>query len=308
LMVFNNTRVLPARLFGSKPSGGRIEILIERVLNNCEVLAHIRASRAPKSSTQLCLDVPVGTSDVVLDMLARVDDLFHLRFPPERSVQEWLALLGHMPLPPYIVNKRDGREDELSDSERYQTVYASQAGAVAAPTAGLHFDEAMMAALRARGVDTQFVTLHVGAGTFQPVRADDIRDHNMHSEWLEVSAGVCDAVKRAKACGGRVIAVGTTSVRCLETAAQDGELKPFCGDTNIFIYPGFRFRVVDALLSNFHLSESTLLMLVSAFAGYQNIKKAYQAAIENRYRFYSYGDAMWMTHNTLAFEEIPDAS
>ena len=299
LMVFNNTRVLAARLLGRKPSGGRVEVLVERILpGGNEVLAHVRASKAPQAGAQLLF----GDDETQLgvQMLGRVDDLFHLRFDPARSVQEWLDLLGHMPLPPYIA-----RSDTAADRERYQTVYAEKPGAVAAPTAGLHFDDAMLAALRDKGVEMAFVTLHVGAGTFRPVRADNIRDHIMHSEWIEVTPAVCEAVAATRARGGRVIAVGTTSVRCLETAARDGELQPFSGDTDIFLYPGYRFHVVDALLTNFHLPESTLLMLVCAFAGYTNTMRAYAEAVAQQYRFFSYGDAMWITRNAHASEEIP---
>ena len=296
LMVFNNTRVLPARLLGRKPSGGQIEVLVERVLNAHETLAHVRASKAPKPGAELLIGE--GEQSLRIEMLGRVDDLFHLRFESSRTVPEWLALHGHMPLPPYIQ-----RVDTAVDHERYQTVYAQAPGAVAAPTAGLHFDDEMLAALRNKGVEIAFVTLHVGAGTFRPVRADDIRDHHMHSEWLEVLPAVCDAVAKTKAQGGRVIAVGTTSVRCLETAARQGDLQPYTGETDIFIYPGYAFRVVDALVTNFHLPESTLLMLVSAFAGYGNTMHAYSEAVSQRYRFFSYGDAMWITRNPLAVNE-----
>ncbi len=296
LMVFNNTRVLPARLLGRKPSGGQVEVLIERVLNSHEVLAHVRASKSPKAGEELLFGD--GENLLKIEMLERADDLFHLRFDALRTVYEWLALHGHMPLPPYIQ-----RADNAVDHERYQTVYAQTPGAVAAPTAGLHFDEAMLAALKARGIEMMFVTLHVGAGTFKPVRADDIRDHKMHSEWVEVTQAVCNTVAQTKMRGGRVIAVGTTSVRCLETAAQSGELKPFSGDTQIFIYPGCQFRIVDALVTNFHLPESTLLMLVSAFAGYKNTMRAYHEAVAKQYRFFSYGDAMWITRNAQAIEE-----
>lgn len=296
LMVFNDTRVLPARLLGRKPSGGKVEVLVERVLGEHEVVAHVRASKAPKAGDRLLFGE--GNSALQVDMLGRAGDLFHLRFDPARPLHAWLDALGHIPLPPYIQ-----RADDASDRERYQTVYAQTPGAVAAPTAGLHFDETLLANLRERGVDTAFVTLHVGAGTFQPVRADDIRDHRMHRERVEVTQAVCDAVAQAKARGSRVIAVGTTSVRCLETAARDGELKPFSGDTDIFIYPGYRFRVVDALVTNFHLPESTLLMLVSAFAGYANTLRAYAEAVAQQYRFFSYGDAMWITRNDTAPDE-----
>ena len=287
LMVFNNTRVIPARLFGQKASGGKLEILIERVLDTHRVLAHVRSSKSPKPGSQILIE---GGGSA--EMLARHDALFELRFA--EPVLPLLDRVGHMPLPPYI-----DRPDEASDRERYQTVYSDKdkAGAVAAPTAGLHFDEALLAAIRDKGVDTAFVTLHVGAGTFQPVRVERIEDHHMHSEWLEVTQDVVDAVAACRARGGRVIAVGTTSVRSLETAAQGGELKAFSGDTSIFIYPGRPFHVVDALVTNFHLPESTLLMLVSAFAGYRATMAAYAAAVEHGYRFFSYGDAMFITRN-----------
>lgn len=287
LMVFNNTRVIPARLFGQKASGGKLEILIERVLDTHRVLAHVRSSKSPKPGSQILIE---GGGSA--EMLARHDALFELRFA--EPVLPLLDRVGHMPLPPYI-----DRPDEASDRERYQTVYSDKdkAGAVAAPTAGLHFDEALLAAIRDKGVETAFVTLHVGAGTFQPVRVERIEDHHMHSEWLEVTQDVVDAVAACRARGGRVIAVGTTSVRSLETAAQGGELKAFSGDTSIFIYPGRPFHVVDALVTNFHLPESTLLMLVSAFAGYRATMAAYAAAVEHGYRFFSYGDAMFITRN-----------
>ncbi|MDO7636415.1 MAG: tRNA preQ1(34) S-adenosylmethionine ribosyltransferase-isomerase QueA, partial [Porticoccaceae bacterium] len=233
------------------------------------------------------------------EMVARADDLFELNFAA--PVLEVLEQIGHMPLPPYI-----DRADTETDKSRYQTVYAQQLGAVAAPTAGLHFDEHMLAAIKAKGAQIAFVTLHVGAGTFQPVRAENIVDHKMHSEWLQVSDEVCEQVLATKAAGGRVIAVGTTSVRCLETAARSGQIIPFEGDTNIFIYPGYRFNVVDALLTNFHLSESTLLMLVSAFSGYGPIMSAYREAVAERYRFFSYGDAMFLLHNPNAAKDIPE--
>lgn len=285
LMVFNNTRVIPARLFGQKASGGKLEILVERVLDSHRVLAHVRSSKSPKPGSKILID---GGGEA--EMLQRHDALFELGFSDE--VLPLLERVGHMPLPPYI-----DRPDEDSDRERYQTVYAERAGAVAAPTAGLHFDEALLETIRAKGVDTAFVTLHVGAGTFQPVRVERIEDHHMHREWLEVSQAVVDAVAACKARGGRVVAVGTTSVRSLESAARDGQLKAFSGDTDIFIYPGRPFHVVDALVTNFHLPESTLLMLVSAFAGYPETMAAYAAAVEQGYRFFSYGDAMFITRN-----------
>ena len=285
LMVFNNTRVIPARLFGRKETGGQLEILVERVLGERRVLAHVRSSKSPKPGSRILLDEQSGAT-----MVARHDALFELAF--DEPVLPLLDRLGHMPLPPYI-----DRPDEKADRERYQTVYAQKAGAVAAPTAGLHFDEALLEGIRAMGVETAEVTLHVGAGTFQPVRVERIEDHHMHSEWLEVSQQVVDAVEACRARGGRVIAVGTTSVRSLETAARGGRLAPFSGDTDIFIYPGRPFHVVDALVTNFHLPESTLLMLVSAFAGYRQTMAAYRAAVDNEYRFFSYGDAMFITRN-----------
>jgi len=285
LMVFNNTRVIPARLFGQKESGGKLEILVERVLDSRRVLAHVRSSKSPKPGSKILID---GGAEA--QMLQRHDALFELGFAED--VLPLLERVGHMPLPPYI-----DRPDEAADRERYQTVYAERAGAVAAPTAGLHFDEGLLAAIREKGVDTAFVTLHVGAGTFQPVRVEKIEDHHMHSEWLEVDQDVVDAVAACRARGGRVIAVGTTSVRSLESAARDGQLKPFSGDTDIFLYPGRPFHVVDALVTNFHLPESTLLMLVSAFAGYPETMAAYAAAVEHEYRFFSYGDAMFITRN-----------
>ncbi|NLD14359.1 MAG: tRNA preQ1(34) S-adenosylmethionine ribosyltransferase-isomerase QueA [Gammaproteobacteria bacterium] len=284
LLVFNNTRVIPARLFAQKDSGGKAEILVERVLDEHRVLAHVRASKAPKPGSKLLLEQ--GS----VQMLARHDSLFELAF--DQPVLPLLERIGHMPLPPYI-----DRADEQSDRERYQTVYAEHAGAVAAPTAGLHFDQPMLEQLARMGVETAFVTLHVGAGTFQPVRVEQIEDHQMHHEWLEVSQDVVEAVQRCRARGGRVVAVGTTSVRSLETAAKSGALRPYSGDTNIFIYPGRSFNVVDALVTNFHLPESTLLMLVSAFAGYSATMRAYQQAVVEHYRFFSYGDAMFITRN-----------
>jgi S-adenosylmethionine:tRNA ribosyltransferase-isomerase len=294
LLVFNNTKVIPARLFGRKESGGKIEVLVERVLGTYSVLAHIRASKSPKPGNTLAFD-----NQHSAEMVGRVDDLFELNFA--QPVLDVLDQIGHMPLPPYI-----DRSDTDEDKSRYQTVYGDQLGAVAAPTAGLHFDKQLLADIEAKGAQIAFVTLHVGAGTFQPVRAENIQDHQMHSEWLQVTEQVCQQVAETRARGGRVIAVGTTSVRCLETAARSGEIAPFEGDTNIFIYPGYRFNVVDALLTNFHLSESTLLMLVSAFSGYQSIMAAYQEAVAERYRFFSYGDAMLLIHNPNAAQELPD--
>jgi len=288
LMVFNNTRVIPARLFGRKETGGQLEVLVERVLDEYRVLAHIRSSKSPKPGSRILLD-----GEGVAEMVARHDALFELRFA--EPVLPLLERVGHMPLPPYI-----DRPDEEADRERYQTVYAKRQGAVAAPTAGLHFDQALLQAIADKGVATAEVTLHVGAGTFQPVRVERIEDHVMHQEWLEVGPDIVTAVEQCKARGGRVIAVGTTSVRSLESAARDGQIKPFTGDTDIFLYPGKTFHVVDALVTNFHLPESTLLMLVSAFAGYPETMAAYAAAVAGGYRFFSYGDAMFITRNPAA--------
>ncbi len=285
VMVFNNTYVIPARLGGRKETGGHVEILVERILGEQRVLAQVRASKTPKPGQRLHLD-----GGVPARVVSRRDDFFELVFETEESIKDVLARIGHMPLPPYIA-----RPDETLDRERYQTVYASRPGAVAAPTAGLHFDESMFQKLDALGVERAFVTLHIGAGTFQPLRVNDIRDHRMHSEYLEVDGRVCDQVNAARAAGRRVIAVGTTVVRALETAAVGDKLAPFNGETDIFIYPGYRFQIIDALLTNFHLPESTLLMLVCAFAGIDNVLNAYRHAVEKKYRFYSYGDAMFIT-------------
>ncbi len=287
LLVFNNTRVIPARMHGRKESGGKVEMLVERVLDEHTVLAHLRSSKSPKAGARLIFEEVVE-----VEMLGRQDALFELRFLGEKGVIEQLESHGHMPLPPYI-ERADGEEDQ----ERYQTVYSDQSrrGAVAAPTAGLHFDQAMLDLLSSKGVEFAYVTLHVGAGTFQPVRADDIREHKMHSEWLEVSEQVVQQVEATRARGGRVIAVGTTSVRSLESAAQSGVLQPYRGETEIFIYPGYQFKTVDGLITNFHLPESTLLMLVSALAGYKTMMAAYHHAVEQKYRFFSYGDAMFIS-------------
>ncbi|WP_226646121.1 tRNA preQ1(34) S-adenosylmethionine ribosyltransferase-isomerase QueA [Microbulbifer variabilis] len=293
LIVFNDTRVIPARLFAQKETGGKLEILVERVLNDTDIWAHVRSSKSPKPGSSIVLED--GTR---IEVTGRKDALFELSFPKEEGVLAILDRLGRMPLPPYI-----DREDEASDRERYQTVYGRKAGAVAAPTAGLHFDDEMMGALRAKGVEVAFVTLHVGAGTFQPVRVDNIYEHQMHSEVLDVSQGVVDAVAACRARNGSVIAVGTTSVRALESAARSGQLQATVGETDIFIYPGYEFQVVDKLVTNFHLPESTLLMLVSAFAGYQHTMAAYKAAVEERYRFFSYGDAMFITRDPNAVKE-----
>jgi S-adenosylmethionine:tRNA ribosyltransferase-isomerase len=298
LLVFNNTRVIPARVFGRKVSGGKIEVLVERVLDSKRILAHVRASKSPKPGAELLLG---DNENIKATMVARHDTLFELEFNEDRDVFTLLEEIGHMPLPPYI-----DRPDEDADRELYQTVYSERLGAVAAPTAGLHFDQPLMDALKEKGVEFAFVTLHVGAGTFQPVRVDTIEEHVMHAEYAEVPQEVVDAVLACKARGKRVVAVGTTSVRSLESAAKAAEdtlIAPFFGDTKIFIYPGYDYQVIDALVTNFHLPESTLIMLVSAFAGYKNTMNAYHQAVAEQYRFFSYGDAMFINRNPLAPQE-----
>ncbi len=301
LLVLNDTRVIPARLFGRKDSGGQIELLIERLLDARRVLAQVRASKPPKPGQRLLFE-----AGVTAEVLQRHGEFYELAFDAGTPATEILERIGHVPLPPYIE-----RMDEDSDLERYQTVYARERGAVAAPTAGLHFDAAMLERLKAMGVDSVSITLHVGAGTFQPLRVDDISAHRMHAEYLRVTPVACDRINAAKREGRRVVAIGTTVVRALETAAGglhkkpplplsggegggEGVIAPFEGETNIFIYPGYRFQIVDALLTNFHLPESTLLMLVCAFGGTENVLRAYRHAVERKYRFYSYGDAMFV--------------
>lgn len=283
LLVFNDTRVIPARLFGQKTTGGKLEILIERLDSDVDAIAHVRSNRTPKPGSEFVLE-----NGFKVLITGRKEALFSLQLQ-EGDWQTAMTAVGHMPLPPYI-----DRADELSDKERYQTVYSKVDGAVAAPTAGLHFDDELLEKIRSKGVDLAFVTLHVGAGTFSPVRVENITEHKMHSEWFEVSQEVCDKVNATRAKGGRVIAVGTTSVRCLESASSDGAIKPHMGETDIFIYPGYQFRSVDALITNFHLPESTLMMLVSAFAGKNHIMNAYAEAVKERYRFFSYGDSMFI--------------
>ncbi|WP_308018513.1 tRNA preQ1(34) S-adenosylmethionine ribosyltransferase-isomerase QueA [Neisseria bergeri] len=288
VLVFNNTKVMKARLFGQKDSGGRIEALIERVLDSHTALAHIRSSKSPKPDTKLIFE---GGIEAV--MLERVGELFCLRFNSKQTVYELLEQNGHLPLPPYIERAADADDDS-----RYQTVYAKYQGAVAAPTAGLHFTEELLRRLKDKGVETAEVTLHVGAGTFQPVRVEKIEEHKMHSEWFEVPSETVAAVGAAKARGNKVWAVGTTSMRALESAAREtGRLKAGQGDTDIFITPGYRFNVVDRLVTNFHLPKSTLLMLVSAFSGMGHIRAVYRHAVEREYRFFSYGDAMVLGRN-----------
>jgi S-adenosylmethionine:tRNA ribosyltransferase-isomerase len=282
LLVFNDTRVLPARLYGRKSTGGAVEILIERVTGAHEATVQLGVSKKPKEGGRI--ELADGSVAVVL---GRDDAFFRLRFESPEPLEKLLLKLGEMPLPPYIE-----RHADASDMERYQTVYAREPGAVAAPTAGLHFDEAMLVQLRDKGVDFGYVTLHVGAGTFQPMRADDVRDHVMHREWLNVGAALVEQIRRTRKAGGRVVAVGTTVVRALESATKDGELHPFAGETQIFIFPGYRITSIDALVTNFHLPQSTLLMLVSALAGRDFMLDSYRYAVAQRYRFFSYGDAM----------------
>ncbi len=287
LLVFNDTRVIKARLLGVKASGGSVEALVERVLPGFEVLMHLRASKSPKAGSSVRFANAFNAE--VLGRGGPLDSLFHLRFPSDP-----FALLeqhGHVPLPPYITHT-----DTADDESRYQTVFAAKPGAVAAPTAALHFDAALLAQLTARGVGSANVTLHVGAGTFQPVRTENLAEHTMHSEWFEVSEATVQAIHRTRAAGGRIVAVGTTTLRALESAALGGTLEAGSRDTDIFITPGFAFRVVDVLVTNFHLPKSTLLMLVSAFAGFEQVRLLYAHAIDARYRFFSYGDAMLLAH------------
>jgi len=293
LLIFNNTRVIPARLFGQKESGGKVEILVERILDEHSVLAHVRANKSPKPGNLLILE-----GEIKAEMIGRLEDLFELKFLGGETVLDALERKGHMPLPPYI-----DRPDTADDRERYQTVYNEKPGAVAAPTAGLHFTDELLEKIKAKGANIEFVTLHVGAGTFQSIRVDNVKEHTMHSEYAEVSQNVIDAVVKTKQSGNRVIAVGTTSVRSIESAAWKSgmetgkfeQLVPLFGETDIFIYPSFEFKVVDAMVTNFHLPESTLIMLVSAFAGKEHILSAYNEAIQEKYRFFSYGDAMFLT-------------
>ncbi|MCK4840467.1 MAG: tRNA preQ1(34) S-adenosylmethionine ribosyltransferase-isomerase QueA [Methylococcales bacterium] len=285
LLVLNDTKVIPARLYGKKQTGGKVEVLIERITDQQHAVAHIRSSKSPKADTIIELDH--GFSCVVT---GRDNDLFCLQFLGEKTVLELLDNIGHIPLPPYIT-----REDDEEDLSRYQTVFAKQVGAVAAPTAGLHFDQATLDKLEQKGVAKAFVTLHVGSGTFRPVKEDDLSKHLMHKEYYAVPQATVDAINKTKAKGGRIIAIGTTAVRALESASVNGQLKAGFGETNLFIIPGYSFKSVDAMLTNFHLPESTLLMLVSAFAGYKHVMQAYQHAIKQSYRFFSYGDAMFLS-------------
>ncbi|MFZ1390746.1 MAG: tRNA preQ1(34) S-adenosylmethionine ribosyltransferase-isomerase QueA [Dokdonella sp.] len=282
LLVFNDTRVLPARLFGRKVSGGAVEILVERVTGSHEATVQLGVSKKPKEGS--AIELADGT---LARVLGREGEFFRLRFESTESLEKLLLRLGRMPLPPYIE-----RDPGAADNERYQTIFAREPGAVAAPTAGLHFDTNLLDRLAARGIESAHITLHVGAGTFQPMRAEKLEDHVMHREWLNVGAELIEKIQHTRAAGGRVIAVGTTVVRALESASRDGVLEPFAGETQIFIFPGYRFTSIDGLLTNFHLPQSTLLMLVSALAGREFILDAYRHAVEQRYRFFSYGDAM----------------
>lgn len=285
LLVVNDTKVIRARLFGKKMSGGRIELLIERVLDDKRVLAQVRASKSPRENDHLVFE-----DDIKFKVLGRKQQFYELEFVGYGgNVIDVIEKIGHIPLPPYM-----RRSAEDIDKERYQTIYAKSKGSVAAPTAGFHFDDELMAALQEK-VEMGYLTLHIGAGTFLPVRTDDIREHVMHSEYLVVSETLCEQVERTKAAGGRIVAVGTTSMRALETASQRGRIAPFKGDTSIFIYPGYEFKCVDALITNLHLPCSTLLMLICAFGGYEQVMNAYREAVAKDYRFYSYGDAMWLT-------------
>ena len=286
LLVFNDTRVIPARLHGHKDSGGKVEVMVERLIDEHTIVAHVKANKSPKAGGKLFLEEHINA-----EVTGRQGRLFEIKFAGDESVLDLLEQYGHIPLPPYIE-----RQDTEDDRERYQTVFAKKEGAVAAPTAGLHFSNTLLQSLRDKGVAMAQVTLHVGAGTFLPVSVDNLDDHIMHAEWVEVTQAACNAVEACKKRGGKVVAVGTTSVRSLESAAQQtGKLQPFTGDTKLFITPGYTFNVVDAMITNFHLPESTLLMLVSAFSGYENIMQAYQHAIKEKYRFFSYGDAMFLT-------------
>ena len=294
LLIFNDTRVIPARLYGEKDTGGKVEILIERTLSNNLIVAQVRASKSPKPGTILYFRAQKSEKEskqrsLKAKVTGKQGDFFVLEFLSESKFSETLAEFGHVPLPPYIK-----RPDEPLDGERYQTVYASHEGAVAAPTAGLHFAEGLLKAINSMGIEQAFLTLHVAAATFQPVRVGNVLEHKMHKEAMEVNEQVCKKVNDCKARGGRVIAIGTTTVRNLESAASGGKLTPFRGDTNIFIYPGFEFQIVDAMVTNFHLPESTLLMLVSAFTDKEMLLGAYHEAIAKNYRFFSYGDAMFI--------------
>lgn len=286
LLVFNDTKVIPARLYGTKCTGGKVEILIERILDDHLAVAHVKASKPPKPGTEIIL-----SNQYCCRVNSRLEDLYELEFPSGTPILQVIGQIGHIPLPPYI-----DRADDSSDVMRYQSVFAKHCGAVAAPTASLHFDMAMIDKIKAKGVATSFVTLHVGSGTFQPVRVEELSQHRMHKEYYAVPHETVEAIENTKSRGGRVIAIGTTAVRALESASVSGRLEPGLGDTDLFITPGYQFKSVDAMLTNFHLPESTLLMLIAAFAGYQPVMDAYQYAIKQRYRFFSYGDAMFISN------------
>ena len=290
LLVFNNTRVIPARIYGTKETGGKVEILIERLTSEQRCLAHIKASKTPKVGNKIVLADATGEQKFTVTVEGREDDLFILNTTSNQPLADIMEKIGHMPLPPYI-----NRDDTVEDFSRYQTVYADAPGAVAAPTAGLHFDDSLLAALDEKGIKSAYVTLHVGAGTFQPVRCESIEDHKMHFEYLVVPPETVDLCLQTKKQGGRVIAVGTTTVRSLETASMKGQLQSYSGETDIFIYPGYHFKCVDALITNFHLPESTLLMLISAFADKDEMMRCYTEAVNEQYRFFSYGDAMFIS-------------
>lgn len=285
LLVFNDTKVIPARLYGQKGTGGRVEVLVERILSQHRLLAQLRVSKPPRLGDYLLFG-----KFVQLEIVSRDNQFYELRYNGSHSILEMIESIGEIPLPPYMQ-----RLPEESDKERYQTVYAKEKGSVAAPTAGFHFDEEMLKKLEDKKVEMDYLTLHIGAGTFTPVRVDDIREHKMHAEYLDVPTSLCEKIRKTKARGKRVIAVGTTSMRALETACQSGEIQPYQGETSIFIYPGYEFRCVDALITNLHLPASTLLILVCAFSGREHVLHAYHEAVERKYRFYSYGDAMWVT-------------
>lgn len=285
LLVFNDTKVIPARLFGTKISGGKVEILLERILDERQAIAHVKASKTPKPGSVILL-----AKGYQCTVQGREGDLFRIEFSGDNSILHVIEDIGHIPLPPYIA-----RDDEQADVERYQSVFAKHAGAVAAPTASLHFDAATLQLIHDKGIATAFVTLHVGSGTFQPVRVEDLSQHIMHKEYFSVPQATVAAVNQAREQGGRIIAIGTTAVRALESASYTGTLQAACGETALFITPNYQFKTVDAMLTNFHLPESTLLMLVAAFAGKQSVMQAYQHAIEQSYRFFSYGDAMFIS-------------
>ncbi len=289
LLVFNDSKVIPARLYAQKPSGGKVEILIERMMGQYQALAHLGSNKALKISQQLVL-----ADDSTAEIIGRQDRLFILQFGQDQLLLDRLEKIGHMPLPPYLK-----REDEPQDLTRYQTVYAQHQGSVAAPTAGLHFDQLVLDSLKEKGIESTYLTLHVGAGTFMPVQVNDINQHVMHHEWISISETTCEKIRATKQRGNKVIAVGTTSLRCLESAAINGVLAAYTGETNIFILPGFHFQIADGLITNFHFPESTLLILIAAFVGLDFCKKMYAHAVQQKYRFYSYGDSSFILRKSL---------